>query len=170
MTERTMTKADLVTSILLIVFAAAITLMSLAMPDLSDQNRNPYSAPGIVPGFIGIVLFLLGASMLIRSVRQGAPAFFAQDRKKPADLDRASWGRIALTVGLCVLYALLLGRVWFPLLTFLFVFVFVTAFEYDRKSPAAGQWKIPLFAAVLAACTAASVFLVFQYLFLVNLP
>ncbi len=170
MTERTMTKADLVTSILLIVFSAAVFLISASMPTMAEQNRNPLAAPGIVPGFIGVVLFLLGLAMLIRSVRRGAPAFFAQDRGKPSEVDRSSWGRIALTVGLCLLYALLLGRVWFPLLTFLFVFVFVTAFEYDRKAPAAGQWKVPLFAAILAACTAASVYLVFQYLFLVNLP
>lgn len=171
MTERTMTKADLVTSMLLIVFAAAITLISLSMPDMSDQNRNPLSAPGIVPGFIGVVLFLLGLSMLVRSIRRGAPGFFAQDRgSKPDAGTRASWARIARTVGLCLVYVALLGRVWFPLLTFLFVFAFVTMFEYDPKIPIIGQWKTPLFAAILALPTAALVFLVFQYLFLVNLP
>jgi hypothetical protein len=69
-----------------------------------------------------------------------------------------------------VLYALLLGRLWFPLITFVFVFIFAMMFEYDFKSPISGQWKIPLFAAILALSTAAAVYFVFQYLFLVNLP
>ena len=96
--------------------------------------------------------------------------FFVEDLKSKVGGSPSSWLRIARTVGLCVLYALLLGKVWFPLITFLFVFAFVMMFEYDFKSPVAGQWKKPLFASILAIVTSASVFFVFQHLFLVNLP
>jgi len=68
------------------------------------------------------------------------------------------------------LYAVLLGKLWFPLITFLFVLIFIMIFEFDFKAPVAKQWKIPLFAVIIALITAASVTFVFQYLFLVNLP
>jgi hypothetical protein len=116
------------------------------------------------------MLLFLSTFMLVRSLRRSAPRFFAEDRGKPAGGDRASWVRIAETVGLCVLYALLLGKLWFPLITFMFVFLFIMLFEYDSKAPVAGQWNVPFFAAIIALATAAAVFFVFQYLFLVNLP
>ena len=135
-----------------------------------DRNESPFSGPGVVPAFIGIMILILSVAMFVRSLRRGAPRFFVEDREKKAGGDPTSWLRIARTVGLCVLYALLLGKLWFPLVTFLFVFAFVMMFEYDFKSAVAGQWKKPFFAAILALVTAASVFYVFQYLFLVNLP
>ena len=170
MTERTMTKADLFTSMFLIVFAAAIIFISLGMPTMADRNASPYSGPGVVPVFIGVMIFLLSSAMLIRSLRRGVRRMFSEDRGKLSEEDRSSWKRIARTLVLCVLYVALLGKVWFPLLTFLFVFLFIVTFEYDPKAPPGKQWKIPLTAAILAVSTAASVFLVFQYLFLVNLP
>jgi len=170
MTERTMTKVDLVTSAILIVFSSAVTYTSLRMPIMAGRNESPFSAPGVVPTFIGAMLFLLSLAMLVRSLRRGAPGMFAEDRGKPAGGGRTSGIRIARTVGLCILYVVLLGKVWFPLLTFLFIFAFILAFEYDPSASIASQWKKPLFAAFLAAGAAASVFLVFRYLFLVNLP
>jgi len=165
-----MTKVDMVTSAILIVFSTAVTYTSLRMPTMADRNESPFSGPGVVPAFIGAMLFLLSLAMLIRSLRRGAARMFAKAEGSAAGGSGSSWVRIARTLALCVLYVVLLGKVWFPLLTFLFVFLFILAFEYDPKAPAAGQWKKPLFAAVLAAGASASVFLVFRYLFLVNLP
>jgi len=170
MTERTITKADLITSVLLIVFSAAVVVNSIGMPTMAERGESPYSGPGLVPGFIGIMVFILSVVMLVRSMRKGALKFMVEDRGKASGADRSSWPRIARTVGLCVLYALLLGRLWFPLITFVFVFIFAMMFEYDFKSPVRGQWKTLLFAGLLALITAASVYFVFQYLFLVNLP
>jgi len=170
MTERTITKADLITSVLLIVFSAAVIVNSISMPTMADRGESPYSGPGLVPAFIGIMVFLLSVVMLVRSMRKGAMKFMAEDRGKPGGGNPSSWPRIARTVGLCILYALLLGRLWFPLVTFLFVLIFILMFEYDLKAPLAGQWKKLLFAVIVALATSASVFVVFRYLFLVNLP
>lgn len=170
MTERTMTKADLVTSLILVVFGAAVVAGSLAMPDMTGRNESPYSNPGVVSGFIGTMIFLLSGGMLIRSIKRGAVKTFAEDRNKGGDVDRVRWIRIAKTIGLCVLYAFFLGKVWFPLLTFLFVFSFVIWFEYDFKEPVGSQWKKFLFAFILAGSTSAAVTLVFERLFLVRLP
>ncbi len=171
MTDRTIMKADLITSVLLIVFSAAVIVNSISMPTMADRGESPYSGPGLVPAFIGIMVFILSVVMLVRSMRRGAVKFLAEDKGKPSDGGNpSSWPRIARTVGLCLLYAVLLGRLWFPLVTFLFVLIFILMFEYDLKTPLAGQWKKLLFAVVVALATSASVFFVFQYLFLVNLP
>lgn len=45
MTEKSMLKADLITSIILIVFGTAILVLSLGMPTMADQNQSVYSAP-----------------------------------------------------------------------------------------------------------------------------
>lgn len=175
MTERAMTKADLVTAIILLVFSAAVIANSLAMPTMVDRNESAYSGPGLVPAFIGSMIFILSGSMLIRSIQRGAPRMFSRKDAGEATASGPAAGgkttaRIAWTVSLCASYALLLGRLWFPLITFLFVFGFVLVFEYDAKAAPSKQWKVPVFAAILALLTSAAVFGVFQYLFLVNLP
>jgi hypothetical protein len=76
MTERTMTKADLVTSVLLIVFSAAVVANSIGMPTMADRGESPYSGPGLVPGFIGIMVFLLSVAMLVRSMRKAPRSSF----------------------------------------------------------------------------------------------
>jgi hypothetical protein len=77
---------------------------------------------------------------------------------------------MALTIVLCVLYAISLGAVYFPLTTFLFVFILVLVFEYNLKEPFGTQIKKVLLAALLAVCVSAAVTGLFQELFLVNLP
>jgi putative tricarboxylic transport membrane protein len=69
-----------------------------------------------------------------------------------------------------VLYAALLGKVFFPLLTFLFIMAFVVCFEYDLKAPFKSQIKKILIAALLAFAASAVVTVIFEYLFLVRLP
>lgn len=66
-----MVKADFITSILLILFGAYILYASIQMPRLKEQGVNPWSIPGLVPGFIGFILLLLALVLLLRPIRQG---------------------------------------------------------------------------------------------------
>ena len=141
MTERTMLKADLVTAIVLIAFSAAVFVMSVRMPTMTDRNESRFSGPGVVPAVVGAAIFLLSASLLVRSVRRGAVRAFGE-RNAGAGI-RDSHRRVAGTIALCVAYALLLGRIWFPLVTFLFITAFVMLYEYDFKAAAGTQWKTP---------------------------
>lgn len=170
MTEKSMLKADLITSIVLIAFGTAILVLSLGMPTMADQNQSVYSAPGIVPGFIGVMLLLLSLSMFIRSLKRKAFAEFREGIVPKAALSQETTRRILLTVALCLAYAFLLGKLWFPIPTFLFVLVFILLFEYDFKAALKPQIKKVLVALVIALITTVSVTLVFQKLFLVNLP
>ncbi len=170
MTEKSMVKADLITSIVLIVFGIAIVAISLQMPTMADRNQSIYSAPGVVPGFIGVMLVLLSLSMLLRSFKRKALSEFRDGITPKGVLAQESTRRILMTIALCVLYAFALGKVWFPLATFAFIFIFIVLFEYDRKAAFSAQTRILIVAAIIGIATTGLVTLVFQKLFLVNLP
>ncbi len=170
MDEKTMPKADFLTSIILLAFGISVTVMAFQMPTLADKGQGPYAAPGLVPGFLGIIITILSFSMLIRSIirrghravvsRQGVNSFFQEVGTR----------RMGLTILLAVLYGFSLGQINFTLATFLFIFIFVICFEYDVKVPLGTQKKKIMWAGVLGAVASAAITGVFQYLFLVNLP
>jgi hypothetical protein len=164
-------RADLLWSLVWIAVGAAIFTGGFTMERLERQHINPYTAPGLVPAMLGIGIAILGAILLVRSVRRGGFAA-AADGGAPADR-----GRLALALALCILYAgglvgrTLLGfHVPFWLATALFVFVSILAFEWrDRRA----RGELGRGIAVAAACavgTAAGVTAVFQEVFLVRLP
>jgi hypothetical protein len=164
-------RADLVWALAWIAVGAAIFVGGFTMDRLERQNINPYTAPGLVPALLGIGIAILGAILLVRSVRRGGLAA-ATDGRAPAD-----GNRLALALGLSIAYAGgLVGRTLFGwhvpfwLATALFVFVSIVAFEWrDRRA----RGELGRGIAVALACavgTAAGVTLVFQEVFLVRLP
>ncbi|MDP2791184.1 MAG: tripartite tricarboxylate transporter TctB family protein, partial [Rectinemataceae bacterium] len=165
-----MVKADLITSILLVVFGIAIVAISAQMPTMADRNQSIYSAPGVVPGFIGVMLILLSLAMLFRSIRKKAIQEFRGGVIPKDVLAQESTRRILMTIALCAVYSFLLGKIWFPLVTFVFIFAFILLFEYDWKAAFSTQTRKVIVAAIIGLATTALVTLVFQKLFLVNLP
>jgi hypothetical protein len=164
-------RADLFWALAWIAVGAAIFAGGFTMDRLERQNINPYTAPGLVPALLGIGIAVLGAILLVRSVRRGGLASGA-DGRAPAD-----GGRLALALGLCLVYAGgLVGRTLFGLhvpfwlATALFVFASIVAFEWrDRRA----RGELGRGIAVALACavgTASGVTLVFQEVFLVRLP
>ena len=167
MNEKTLIKADFYTSIVFMAFGIAAVVLARQMPAIP---RDPYSAPGVLPTVLGIIIAGLGLVLFIRSLvrtkgRVGVPgasfkAFFSDP----------STQRMIITIILCITYVILLGKLLFPLLTFLYVFVFIVIFEYDRTMPFKAQRKKLMIAGLVAFCSSASITAVFQYLFLVRLP
>ena len=167
MTEKSMARADFYTAVIMMTFGITVTVMAFRMPSIP---RDPYSAPGVLPIFLGVVITGLSMIMFVRSIlktkghvsfsRASIEAFFADIGVR----------RVIITTALCLCYALLLGSVLFPLLTFLFVFAFIVIFEYDRKTTFRPQIKKVLMALLVALISSASITAVFQYLFLVRLP
>jgi Tripartite tricarboxylate transporter TctB family len=164
-------RADLVWSLAWIAIGAAIFTGGFTMERLERQNINPYTAPGLVPALLGIGIAILGAILLVRSVRRGGLTAAAEGGT-PADRSR-----LVVALALCIAYAgglvgrTLLGfHVPFWLATALFVFVSILAFEWrDRRARGELARGIGI-AAACAICTAAGVTAVFQEVFLVRLP
>ena len=167
MTEKNLVKADFYTSIVFMVFGITVTVMALRMPQIP---RDPYSSPGVLPVILGVIITGLSLIMFIRSVirTRGLPGVSGSSLK--AAFTAVSFYRILATVILCLCYVFLLGKIMFPLVTFLFIFGFIVFFEYDLKTPFKPQIKKILIGALVAFAASATVTVIFQYLFLVRLP
>ena len=171
MDERQMNKADFVTSIVLIAFSVSVLVLSLELPRLEHRNINPYTVPGVVPGFLGIIIGILSVVLLVRSIVRGGWRL-GLNRESVGGFIRseAAW-RLALTIGLCVIYGILMvGSMPYWLATGIFVFVFILAFELNVRKPIGGQWRRFLFAGIVSIATTTIVSVMFRYLFLVDLP
>jgi hypothetical protein len=170
MTRESMNKADFYTSIVLMTFGIAAIVLAFQMPGMGEDDQNPYSSPGLLPSILGMIIAGLGLIMFVRSIfRTKGHVGISVQSFKSVLVDIGTF-RILATIVLCVLYALLLGRLFFPVLTFLFVFTFVVFFEYDLKTSFKLQIKKVIIAAVMAIITSVSIWLVFTHLFLVRLP
>lgn len=171
MKESNKVRADFVSSIILIAFGVAVLMLSLQMPTYAARGASPYSAPGLVPGFLGAMMVLFGVILFVRStLKQGYKLGINRQSLKEF-FTSVQTVRLWVTIVLSVAYALvLLGRIAYPLATGIYVLAFVLVFEYELKKPLLKQWKTFLFAVILAVLTAVLVTVVFQYLFLVALP
>lgn len=160
-----MNKADFFTSIFLFLLGLIVFIISIRMPTFKELGANPYSAPGIVPGILGVILLFMSAILFIRSVirirkgykirlsSQGLKLFFKNN----------SIQRFIIALFLSVFYVILLGKINYFLLTGIYIFLFIWSFELKTK-------KTLFFALLEAVLIAACISYVFRYLFLVTLP
>lgn len=164
MSARPTSAADLVWSLIWIVFGAAVFYSAWTMDRLQTLHINPYTAPGLVPGALGIGIIVLGIVLLLRSLK-------AQPHPD-ASAVRLITPRLLIAAALCVLYgAGLVGRgLPFWLTTALFVFGAILVFRWSEHRANGTHLRGALTAFLCAAGTAAGVTLVFQELFLVRLP
>lgn len=170
MKEENLPKADFYTSIVLMAFGILVLILSVRMPTMTEQSKNPYAAPGIVPGLLGATITFLSVIMFARAIRNGGHKRQINGEAVKGFFTHQSTNRMVKTILICVLYTLLLGRVNFVLLTTMFIFLFVLSFEYSFSESFRAQARKVLMAAVLAIITSGAVYGVFFYLFLVNLP
>ena len=84
--------------------------------------------------------------------------------------DPTVWRTLACLVLTIVFAGGLVGNIPFWLAAFLFVFVFVTVFEWQGTNSGKEIFRSILSAAILASVASAAITLVFRYGFLVKLP
>jgi Tripartite tricarboxylate transporter TctB family len=134
-----------------IAVGAAIVYASWTMDRLERHGAALYTAPGLVPGLLGLVLLVLG---VVLALRRGGSS-------KSAAL---TWGNTPLVLALCLGYAAgLVGRMPFWLATFVFVTAFIVLFEYPARRGMA-------LAPVYGAATSLVVTYLFETVFFVRLP
>lgn len=131
---------------------AVIIYASWTMDRLERHGAALYTAPGLVPGLLGLVLVVLGVALALR--KRGISACSPAIR----------WGNTPLVLALCLGYAIgLIGRMPFWLATFVFVTAFIAIFEYPSRRRMA---LAPLY----GAATSLAVSNLFEAVFLVRLP
>jgi hypothetical protein len=171
MEERNMPRADFITSIGLIAFGIAVLVLSIQMPRFEEQGVNRFSVPGIVPGFLGTIVAILGLVLFIRSIiRKGYKLGLngtAIGRFFRAEMTK----RFAVTILVSVGYGWgLLSRVNYEVATAIYIFVFILIFDVKWRQGMKRQWIKILVAAIIAVLVGGVVGTTFRRLFLVNLP
>ena len=162
-------RADLFGGIAWMAFGLAIVGGSVTMDRLEQFGATWYTAPGLVPGVLGVTIVVLGLLLVIRAMKTGAAAGLAEPWV-PTAAGRSSLKRASLATLLSLVYTLgLIGRVPFPIASTLFVFAFIMVFDVsaDASSRIARRATI---AAITAVVTSVVVTLVFERIFLVRLP
>lgn len=163
-----MSRADLITAIVLVVLGLAILYGSWTMPRLEARRIHPMTVPGLVPGMLSIALILCGSVLGIRSLRITAPGGWAALRDRFLSMETI---RVGVLIVLILAFTLgLVGRVPFWAASASFIFAFIMIYDLwltDRpKRPLVSfAWALGL-----AVVVSAVVFYVFQYQFLVRLP
>lgn len=165
-----MVKKDFITSIVLIAFSLSIIISSYTMPRLERRGIDPFSAPGVVPGMVGLILLCLALILFFRSIRNGGYRIFKNESN--ADIThRGAAKRVILTLIISLIYAIgFLGRFNYLVSTLGYIFCFICLFEYQSGQPFLKQKKMFYLAMIQAVIASVLVTSIFQYLFLVDLP
>ncbi len=163
--RQTPDRTDFWAGLVLAALGLAVAVQSWRMPRLEERGIDPLTAPGIVPGVLGVALLMLGLVLVLRGddesrSRIGLSAIVGIGRERV---------RLGVALGLNVIFALVLvGRLPFWLATVLYLTVFMAIFGLE---PGRAGWpkRAALIVVVAAAMTAGIVYL-FETLFYVRLP
>ena len=148
----------------------AVLVGSLMMDRLESQNINPYTVPGLLPGLLGSLMFLLGGMLAVRSWRHGG-AHRSPDAPR---VSRAEHLRIALVVSLCVAFDVVLVGHGLPfwIAAWIFVSGSILVLQHSMRRAAGVRLDARTVLKALAIGLGAGLAItgVFQQLFLVRLP
>lgn len=162
--ERIDPRVDLAVAIFFFVLGAAIFLQAWNMPTFRERGGDVFTAPGIVPGFYGLVISLLAALLGWRAIGRRRRGLGATSQESAT----AGLSGLALVIALCLIYAVVLvTRLPFWLASALFVTAFVLIFEWSGKTD---RKRLVATAAAIGLGAGLAVSLVFEKLFLVRLP
>lgn len=162
--ERISPRADLAVAIVIFLFGVAIVWQALSMPTFREQKGDIFTAPGIVPGFYGVIIALLSLVLAGRALMRTRRGLGATDAGKPT----AGLAGLALVALLCLVFAVgLVTRLPFWLASALFVTSFILVFEWPTK---AARGRLLATALAIGLGAGLGVSLVFERAFLVRLP
>ncbi len=163
-------RGDLIQSVVWIAVGLATLVESLRMDRLENQDINPYTIPGLLPGCLGIAIVLFGLLMAYRSISRHALA--PQEKKPLTPAIRHELHRMWTILFLCIGFSCgLVGHglpFWLAAAVFITLTIGVLQFDQLKES---NTVKRGLFmAAVIGLCAGFTIMLVFQEFFLVRLP
>ena len=162
-------RADFYAGLFWIALGGAIVAGSWRMDRLERLGVSFYTAPGLVPGILGLLMILCGAVLAVRALREGAlgpgqrPAMLLQ-----AETLKRAGVTLLLTLGFAI--GLVGHGLAFPVAAGIYLFLQISMLQYPERK-AQGQVARGLAAAAAVAVGAALVIsLLFQEVFLVRLP
>jgi len=160
-------RADFWASWVWIALGLGIAWISWNMDRLVHLQASIYTAPGLVPGILGLAIALMGALLLLRALRGGNRVVSARQPFRWVE----HW-RLIFSLSSSLLYAatLIYTPLPFWLVTALYVAVFVIVFQFEERV-AAGRVPRGIAVAVVHGLISGLVIqYVFEELFFVRLP
>lgn len=161
--------SDFIAALIWIAFGIAVAIGSWRMDRLQDQDVNPYTVPGLLPGLLGLALIFFGVLLLLRAWRQGA-----LDPKVPraASMSAAERRRLMVVLGLCLSFGIgLVGHgLPFWLAGAIFVSATISILQYPQRRADHQVVRGFATAVVIGLGAGLAITLVFQEFFLVRLP
>lgn len=153
-----------------ITLAVAILVASIRMDRLQDQDINPYTIPGLLPGLLSLLMLFFGSMLALRGLLAGG----LHAVPGPASSAASAPGRTLLVIGLCAAFDVLLVGHGLPFWAAAAIFVAVAVLALER-SGAGRNGRLPTAAAVVKAiviglATGGAATALFQQVFLVHLP
>ncbi len=174
--QRVSPSADLRQSIGWIAFGVVVVVLSWRMDRLERQDINPYTVPGLLPGFLGLAVVLFGALLLWRSWQRlrlvDEPRAVASPAPGASEIDRTERKRIGSVLFLCIGYAAgLMGHgLPFWLATSIFIAVAIGVLQFADRAARAQRVRGFVFALGVGVATGIATTFLFQNVFLVRLP
>lgn len=165
-----MPRRDFVTSLVLIALGTFVSVASFRMPRMSEDI---YTAPGLVPGLLGIALIIFGVRLLVRSARAGGARLLGGEPGASVGEagERNQLSLFGAALAMILIYAaVLVGWIAFWLATLLFVFSFIAFFEWQPNLSAKARGIRLGTALVQAILVAAAVSFLFERVFRIHLP
>lgn len=163
------TRADALMGIVFVFFGLIVTFESWRMPRMEEFGSNIWSAPGVVPGMVGISLALMGFFLFLRSRQALGLA--------PPPGEAGAKTRVLITLALCFGFAFVaVGLIPFVLAAFLFLFSFILVFDLqDRRVDGKSLEGVALLkrlalALIVAGVASFVITTVFEDVFFVRLP
>jgi hypothetical protein len=156
-------RADLYGGAFWIALGAIITIASWRMDRLERLGVSFFTAPGLLPGILGVMILACGLVLTLRAW----PEAMGANQRPALLLNRDTLQRVGVTLLLCLGFAIgLVGHgMPFWLAATLYLFAQITVLEYPERGR-----KALVRAAVIAPLAAGAIAFVFQTLFLVRLP
>jgi len=165
-------RRNLQDAVVWVVLGAIILVASLSMDRLESQGINPYTAPGLLPGLLGVAMMCLGVLLALRSLGEGAT------RHTPVSVSRgpdgSGHGQLTRVLALCLIFTVaLLGHgLPFWLVGAIFVSASILTLQQAQRKAAQKRLELREIASAVAIGLGAggAITLIFQTLFLVRLP
>jgi hypothetical protein len=165
-------RRNLQDAVVWVVLGAIILVGSLSMDRLESQGINPYTAPGLLPGLLGVAMMCLGVLLAMRSLGEGAM------RKAPVSVSRGSagsgHGQLTRVLALCLIFTVALLGHGLPFWLVGAIFVSASILTLQQVQRKAAQKRLGLreiaTAIVIGLGAGGAITLIFQTLFLVRLP
>ena len=156
-----------------IALGAIVVFESWRMDRMTQQGAEVFTAPGLWPGVVGLLIALLGGALAWRSLRRArASAWSVPDRDDAAD---APASQFVTAAAMFFVYALLLVGHGLPFWLGTALFVTAYVFVFRRADRVAGRREGStrgdiVLAVTCGLVTAVAVWQVFERLFYVRLP